>query len=249
MRKLVYIVLVGLLSSCNGENVPDCFQNSGDIIEREFDLETFSEITVFQRIELIITDAPVQKVTVQTGEFLMNDIEVSVENGRLKLVNNNACNLTRDFGITKIFVSSPNLTRIQNGSGLPARSNGVLSYDTLQLVSEDFNEDDAVNTDGSFVLELDCNSLSVVINNLSTCFISGQVNTANIGFYAGDARFEGRNLVAQDIVIYQRSSNDMIINAQQSVVGQIRSTGDVILVNTPPIVDVEQYYTGQLIYE
>lgn len=235
--------------SCNGENIPDCFQNTGDIIERDFDVDAFTEITVFQRIELIVTDAPVQKVTVQTGEFLMNDIEVSVENGRLKVLNNNACNISRDYGITKVFVSTPNLTRIQNGSGLTARSNGVLSYEDLELISEDFNEEDAVNTDGSFDLKIDCNTLRVVVNNLSSCFISGQVGTANIGFFAGDARFEGRHLIAQNVTIFQRSSNDMIINAQQSLTGQIRSTGDVILVNTPPIVDVEQFYTGQLIFE
>ncbi|MFT4803434.1 MAG: hypothetical protein ACI9YE_000627, partial [Psychroserpens sp.] len=46
-----------------------------------------------------------------------------------------------------------------------------------------------------------------------------------------------------------RSSNDMIINAQQSLTGEIRSTGDVIVVNTPLVVDVEQFYTGALIFE
>ncbi len=41
----------------------------------------------------------------------------------------------------------------------------------------------------------------------------------------------------------------MIINAQQSLIGEIRGTGDVILVNTPSVIDVEQFYTGQLIFE
>ncbi|MEH6535365.1 MAG: head GIN domain-containing protein [Psychroserpens sp.] len=249
MKKGLYILFTVLLLSCNGENVPDCFQNAGDIIEKEFDVEAFTKITAFQRVELIITDAPTQSVTVQTGEYLMDDIEVRVIDGRLELYNNNSCNLTRNYGVTKVFVNVPNLTEIRNASGLPVRSEGVLNYDTLQLYSEDFTNEDAFNVDGEFHLELQCNILKIEVNGLSSMFLNGETENLNIRFVAGDARFEGRNLIAQNVNIFQRSSNDMIINAQQSLTGEIRSTGDVIVVNTPPIVDVEQFYTGQLIFE
>ena len=201
------------------------------------------------RVELIIIDGPVQKVILQTGEYLIEDIEITVNDGRLELVNNNACNLTRDYGITKVFVTSPNLAEIRNASGITVRSEGVLSYNTLRLVSEDFNQEGDVSTNGDFQLEVDCNILRVDVNNLSSVFVSGEVNSLIVKYYSGDARFEGRHLIAQDVEIFQRSSNDMIINAQQSLLGEIRSTGDVILVNTPPIIDVEQFYTGQLIFE
>lgn len=243
------MVVFSLLFACNGENIPDCFQNAGDIIEQEFVVDAFTTITVNPRIELIITDAPTQKVIVQTGEFLMPDIEVRVENGRLLLFNDNVCNLTRDYGITKVFVSAPNLTEIRNGSSLTVSSNGVLTYDELRLVSEDFNDEDALNTTGNFDIEVNSETINIVVNNLSTVYMSGSVESIFVGYYSGDARFEGRNLMAQDVEIYQRSSNDMIINPQQSITGEIRSTGDVILVNTPTVIDVQQFYTGQLIIE
>lgn len=248
MRRITIIIVSIFLFACNGENVPDCFQNSGDIIEREFQVETFTKITTFPKIELIITDGSEQRVTVQTGEYLMNDIEVRVVNNRLELYNNNSCNLTRDYGITKVYVTSPNLVEIRNRSGLPVRSHGVLSYDRLDLVSENFTSED-YSSDGDFIIEVDCDIFNVNINRLSNCFISGFANTAQIGFYSGDARFEGRNFVVQEMNVYQRSTNDMIVNVQQRITGEIRSTGDVILVNTPPVVEVEQHYTGQLIFE
>lgn len=249
MKKISVVLISILLFACNGENAPDCFQNTGDIIETEFQVEAFTKITTFPRIELIITDAPIQRVIVQSGEYLMSDIEVRVVDSRLELYNNNDCNHVRDYGVTKVFVSTPNLTEIRNGSAQPVRSNGVLSYDRLDLISENFTNDDAYNSDGDFILEIDCDIFNVNINNLSNCFISGFANTVQIGFYSGNARFEGRHFVAQEVNVYQRSSNDMIVNAQQALTGVIRSTGDVILVNTPPIVEVEQYYTGQLIFE
>ncbi len=238
-----------MMLSCNSENAPDCFQNSGDLIEQEFEVDVFTTITAFPRVELIITEGLSQSVTVQTGEYLMSDIEVTVNNGRLELYNNNACNLTRDYGITKVFVTVPNLTEIRNASGRTVRSNGILTFGNLTLISEDSTEEDAFSTDGDFNLEIDSNFLRVVVNNLSNSFIKGDVTNFKLEFYAGDARFEGRNLIAQNVDIFHRSSNDLTINAQQSLTGEIRSTGDVILVNTPLLVDVEQFYTGELIFE
>ncbi len=249
MKKLIYILWIGLLFACNGENVPDCFQNAGDIVEQEFEVANFTKITVNPRIELILSQGPTQQVIVQTGEYLLPDIDVRVEGERLRLFNDNACNLTRDYGITKVFVTAPNITEIRNGSSLTVSSLGVLNYDNLRLVSEDFSNQDDLNTSGNFDIEVNSQNIDVVINNLSSVFISGTVDSLYVGYFSGDARFEGRDLIAQDVEIYQRSSNDMIINPQQSIIGEIRSTGDVILVNTPPIVEVQQFYTGQLIYE
>jgi len=40
----------------------------------------------------------------------------------------------------------------------------------------------------------------------------------------------------------------MIVKPIQSIVGKMVSTGDIILKNNPPIVDVEELYQGQVIY-
>lgn len=249
MRKLLYIISAVVILSCNNEDVPDCFQNSGDIIQQEFSVGNFTKITVFSRVELIVKQEATHKVVVETGEYLLNDIEVKVENNRLLIINNNACNISRDYGLTKVYVSVPNLTEIRNGSGLTVRSDGVLAFDDLTLVSEDFNAEGEVNNDGDFNVKVDCIKLDCVVNNLSTIFISGSVEDLFVGYYSGDSRFEGRSLIAQNVEIFQRSSNDMIINPQQSLTGEIRSTGDVIVVNTPSTVAIEQFYTGHLIFE
>ena len=41
----------------------------------------------------------------------------------------------------------------------------------------------------------------------------------------------------------------MIVNPQQSITGEIRSLGDVISKNIPPIIDVVEYFTGALIFD
>lgn len=249
MKKLIYSLIATVLLSCNGKNVPDCFQNAGAIVQKEFTVELFTEITVFERVQLILKEAPEQKIIVETGEYLMNEIVVEVENGQLILKDENVCNLTRDYGITKIYVSAPNINSIRSSTGLPILSEGILNYPDLALVSEDFGAEGIYHTIGDFRLEVNCTNLTVTTNNLSHLFLSGTVENLTIGFYSGNSRFEGRNLIAQNILIFQRSSNDMILNPQLTLNGEIRSTGNVILVNEPPVVDVQAYYTGRLIIE
>ena len=249
MKKLIYSVIATVLLSCNGKNVPDCFQNSGAIVQKEFTVAEFSEIIVFERVQLIIKDAPEQKITVETGEYLMDEIVVKVEDGQLILKNENGCNLTRDYGITKIYVSVPNVRSIRSSTGLPILSDGILNYPDLALVSEDFETEGHYQSNGDFRLDVNCTNLTVATNNLSHLFLNGTVENLTIGFYSGNSRFEGRNLIAQNISIFQRSSNDMILNPQLTLTGEIRSTGNVIMVNEPPVVDVQTYYTGSLIVE
>jgi len=238
-----------MLLACNGENVPDCFQNAGSIVQQEFIVDSFDKITVFERIELIVKEEIDQKVVVETGEYMLNDIKVYVEDGRLIIMNENGCNLSRDYGITKVFVSASNLTEIRNSSGLTVSSDGILNYNNLLLKSEDFDVEEAFfHTDGDFNLQVNSESIVIVTNDLTNIFMSGSVENINIGFFSGAGRFEGRDLIAQNVTLFHRGSNDMIINPQQSLTGEIRSTGDVISINQPPVVDLEEFYTGRLIF-
>ena len=246
MRKLVYILSL-LLLACNSEDANDCFQTSGNSILQEVYMSSFERIMVHRDIELIITQAPDYKVTIETGENLINDVEVEVLGDQLVLIDNNNCNYVRDYGITKIYVEAPNLKEIRTSSQYEISSNGILNYNTLTLFSEDFNTENEF-TIGDFRLSINSETLKVISNNLSFYYIDGVVETLNVGIYSGSGRFEAENLIAQNVIIFHRGTNDVIVNPQQSIIGELRGTGDLILVNEPPIVEVERFYTGQLIF-
>ena len=246
MKKIVYILSL-LVFACNTEDTNDCFQTSGDIIQVEIDVNSFDQILVNRDIELVIKEAPDFKVTVETGENLINDVEIEVIGDRLVLTDNNTCNYVRDFGITKVFVEAPNLTEVRSSTQYDILSDGVLNYDNLELYSDDFFAPDSF-TNGDFRLQVDSEELRILVNNISFQYISGEVNKLTIIYPAGSGRFEGEDLIAQDVQINHRGSNDIIVNPQQSLTGIIRGTGNVISVNEPPIVDVEIIYTGDLIF-
>lgn len=248
MKILAYIVLIVLLVSCNSENAGDCFQTTGTIIQEEVTVESFDKILVNRDVELIIKEGAEQKIVIETGKNLLNDVEAVVLEGKLILSDYNTCNYVRDYGITKVYVTSPNITEIRSSTQYDISSEGVLSYPSLTILSEDYNAPDSF-TVGNFRLQIDNTSFSVVFNNLSNCYISGSTTNLNVTFASGTSRFEGRNFIVQNVTIWNRGSNDMIVNPVQQITGKISGTGNVICVNKPPIVDVEEQYKGRLIFE
>ncbi len=248
MKRTIHKLLVLLVFACNSEDANDCFQTSGSIIQQEVTIGAFTKILVNRDIELILTEGSEFKVIIETGKNLMNDVKAIVVEDVLQLTDNNICNYIRDFGITKIYVTAPNIREIRSSTQYEISSQGILNYSNLSLISEDFNAPDSF-TVGDFRLTINSTRLRVVANNISFFYISGQVENLSIGFFAGASRFEGRNLIAQNVDVFHRSSNDMVVNPQQSITGELRSTGNLIAVNQPPIVTVEQFYTGQLIFE
>ncbi|MCK0156043.1 DUF2807 domain-containing protein [Cellulophaga sp. F20128] len=249
MNRLVLFfgIAIGFLG-CNSEHVSDCFQNAGAIMREEISVPDFSKIIVFENIELIVKQGLEQKVEVETGEFLRNDISAVVEDGRLVLRNSNACNFTREYGITKFYITSPNITEIRSSTGLDISSDGVLTYNSLVLVSESFNNPETDSTSGLFNLEIQNTTVSIVSNGLAYFKLNGSTENFNITFAAGDSRLSAENLVAQNVRVNHRSSNDMLVNPQVAISGEIRGTGDVISFTEPPSVTVTELYKGRLIF-
>jgi len=248
MKKLVYILFFSLIIACDSESAGDCLQKAGAIIQKVVTVSSFDKILVNRDIELIIKEGTTQSVVIETGKNLINDVELNVIDGRLILTNNNFCNYIRDYGITKIYVTSPNITEVRSSTQYDISSDGVLCYPSLNVLSEDFGAPESFNV-GDFKLEVNNTRLSVVFNNLSVAYISGETDNLSITFAAGTSRFEGRNLMAQNVSVFNRGSNDMIVNPQQKITGKISGIGDVISVNAPPIIDVEEVYRGRLIFE
>ena len=247
MKKFIYLFLF-IVFACDKEDVSDCFQTEGELITQEFTVTEFQKILVNRDVELIISQGENYRVIVETGSNLLNDIEIDVVDGELQLTDNNTCNFVRDYGVTKVYVTTPNLTEIRSSTQFDISSDGILSFDNLKLISEDFNYSESF-TVGDFKLSVSTNTLSVVSNNISSFYIDGVTEELFVGFYSGTGRFEGQDLIANHIDIFHRGSNDIIVHPIESLSGELRGTGDLISVNQPTSINVEQYYTGQLILQ
>lgn len=251
MRKALFVFgILSIFLGCDSENAWDCFQDSGEIIQEEFHVDGFKKIIIWNRVKLYVSEGPVQRVVVETGSNLLNEIKVRVEDSILKVSDRNSCNYVREYGLTKVYVTSPNIEQIQNSSGLAVESVGTISYNDLELISEDPDLLGEFHKDGDFIFnDLNVNVLRIYANGLSRFYLKGKAFNAHFGAADGDVRIEAGELEVQNLFIFHRSTNKMIVNPIQSIQGKIIGLGDVIAKNHPPIVEVEELFTGKLIFE
>lgn len=251
MKKLLYILLVICCLGCNSENAWDCFQTTGDIVRQEYEIDEFNKIIIWNRVQLFISQGNLFKVEVETGENLLNEVRVRVEDSILKVSDRNSCNFTRDYDVTKVFVTFPkDSLEIRNSSGLTVTGQGPISFEKLVLISEDRLQEDQFHIDGDFRFDnLDVTSLEIEANGISKFYLEGKATNAVFNLFDGDGRIEAADLEIFNLIILHRSTNDMIVNPINRIRGRILSLGDVRAQNRPPNVDVEELFTGRLIFE
>lgn len=249
MIRIILVATIVLLCSCDSESASDCFQTAGNIVRKEISVPNFTRILVNPNIEVIIKKGETVAVVIETGDNLINEVTAIVQDDRLILSDTNDCAFFRDFSQTKVYVTTPNLTEIRSGTQFDIKSDGVLTFDSLVLQSEDFTENTGGNTTGTFNLNVDVKSIAIVGNNIATFFIEGTAVSLSVHFASGTGRFEGEKLIAQEVQVFHRGTNKIIVNPQQSIRGEIRSTGDIIAINKPPVVEIEEFFTGKLIFQ
>ena len=241
------IVLFLALNAC--EKPSDCVESSGPIITKEVTVQPFKKIKVYRGIEVVITQGSEYKVEIVAGSNFIDNVEVRQNGDQLIFKDDVSCNWVRAYGTTKVLVTTPTLEEVYSKTDRNISSNGMLTFPYISFVAMDKDGDGESGAGtGDFILNVDNDYLNIANNNVSRFYLSGQTNTANFNFYFGDGRIEAQNLTAQNIIVYHRGSNDMIVKPIQSITGTMNSTGNIILKNVPPIVDVQELYQGRVIY-
>lgn len=245
MRRLFFTVVLSLvLVSCSSELMPACYREAGNEITLPQDVPFFDQINIGEGVELVVKQGAEISVTLSAGENVMEEMEATVVNNILYVKNNLECSLGTVQPV-RATVTVPDLKKIYSASQFNVSSEGVLNFPQLNLQQGVYGK----TASNIFTLEVNCNQLVVENNNTTIFRIKGTTNNLNVSFYGGDPRFEGENLLATDVYIFQRSSNDMILKPLNKIEGNIYSNGNLVLLHHPAIVNVNQHYTGHIVYQ
>ncbi len=252
MKISFYIFLLLVITSCGISE--DCFKGNGNSVTQLFPLEGFTKVKVYDGVGLVIKEGPNYEVKIVTNDKIIDNIDVAMQGDMLVVKDNSTCNIARGYGQTVVYVTVP------DGSILPliqelelhckteqkTESGSILHSPIVRLFSI-ADDGDGAGT-GDFYIQVINGQLVVESNSISNFYVSGQCEEMLLNFYFGNGRFYGEDLHAENIKIFQRGSNDMIVYPIQKIEGTIFSTGNVILKNVPSIVDVEEVFTGRVIY-
>lgn len=257
MRKIILHIVVFccffLVTSCGISE--DCFKGNGNQATQLFPLENFTKIKVYDGVGLVIKEGANYEVKITTSDNILDNLEVKLEGNMLLVKDNSTCNIARNYGQTKVYVTVP------DGSILPVvselelhckteqniESDGILHSPIIRLFSIG-DDGDGAGT-GDFHLAIDNTQLVVESNNVSNFYLTGSSDNANVAFFWGAGIFYGGNLIINtNLIFYHRGSNDMIFHPINYLEGKICSTGNVRLTNNPSVINVVEYFTGRLIY-
>jgi hypothetical protein len=256
MKKIVLHIVVCccmvLATSCGISE--DCFKGNGNRITQSFPIDNFTKIKVYDGVGLVIKEGTNYEVKVITSDNILDNLEVKLEGNMLVVKDNSTCNIARDYGLTTVYVTVPDGTflpiipelELHCKTEQKIESEGVLHSIIVRLFSIG-DDGDGAGT-GDFHIKVDNSQLVVENNNVSNFYITGHCNEMLLNFYFGNGRFYGQNLQSDNIKVYHRGSNDMFVYPVQKIEGTIFATGNVILQNVPPLVNVDEVYTGRVIY-
>ena len=256
MRKIVLHIVTFcfliLVTSCGISE--DCFKGNGNQITQTFPLENFSKIKVYDGVGLVVKEGPNYEVKIKTSDNIIDDLEVRLDGDMLVVKDNSSCNIARDYGQTTVYVTIPDGTilplipelELHCKTEQKIQSDGVLHSPIIRLFSSG-DDGDGAGT-GDFHINLDNGQFVVESNNVSNFYINGHCEEMLLNFYFGNGRFFGEELHAEKIKLFHRGSNDMFVYPIQKIEGIINATGNVVLENVPPIVDVEEVFRGRVIY-
>lgn len=241
IRFCVYISFLISLVGCNDENAFDCFKKTGAVKNYKIELlASFNSIQINSNVDVDIIQGVSQSVVLTTGENLFSKMDITVSNGELIFQNNNTCNLAREYGVTKLLITTPDLKRIIYDGGGVIQSLGTLSFDTLSL--------DSKESSGDYQLDINAHELNITTKRISNFYITGSVNDLNIDFLTGDGRFYGENLIAQNVFFYHNGTNDIMVHPIEKLEGVIDRYGDLIYYNLPTSSpEVTTFSKGRLI--
>lgn len=246
MKKILFIFAILLFVQC--DNPGDCVKSTGPMVSKTFSSLEFDKILVHKGIALVLKQGENTSITVVSGENLIDDIEVTTTDGLLTFKDQTTCNWTRDYGQTTVYVTAPNLTKIYSKTEQNISSDGILTYEGLQLYSIDDGDGfEGVGT-GDFHLNVENTYLSAESNNISQFHLSGKTKQFDVRFYSGNGILKAQDLKADKIDIYHRGTNDMFVYPLQEISGDIYNLGNIYAGFRPEIVQVNEHYRGKLIF-
>ena len=247
--KKVLLILTVIFLFVRCDNAADCMKSTGPMVSKNFSGLEFRKILINKNIALVLKQGEMTTVEVVSGENLVNDIEVTLDNGMLTFKDNTSCNWTRDYGQTTVYITAPDITDIYSKTEQNITSDGILSYKNLRLVAMDGEDQFDGAATGDFVLQVSNETLIVEGNTISQFHLSGNTLQLNASFYSGNGILEAGNLLANKIHIFHRGSNDMFVHPLNEISGDIYNLGNVYAAFRPEIVNVNEHYRGKLFFD
>lgn len=216
---LIGWLALACLSGCRKEQWDDCLTGTGDIVMDERFITGFDAIDLGDRFDLEIVPDTVDRVILETGQRLLEQMRTEVVDGTLVIRDNNTCNWVRRFDVTMVaHVHCRDLRELVcRGTG-EVTCTGPLTVGAFNL--------QVYNANSTISLDLATGSCTIG-NNVGASDISAHGHVQELRIYnGGHGRIDTRELDAQDAWLNNSSDQDIRVRAIGAIGAEITSSGN-----------------------
>ena len=242
MRYFNIIIVLMMLSSCGGEQKDDCITKLGKVVSEQRDVLPFDKLYVEDRIKVFLVQDSINygRIELNGPSNLLNQIESTVSDNQLRLINTNTCNFIRSFNYDiNVYVYVKELTEIHLESIAEVVSNDTININFLNIFHPALSDINLILS-GDEVFIRSRNSASTILRgNLRV--LKGSIEEIS--------NLEAQYLVCEEIYIDTHSPLDCYINATKGMYLKILNSGNIFYINEPTDYKIlaEQTGSGQLL--
>ncbi len=240
-RAIPLLMLLASLSGCDKAEWDDCLTSTGEVRMDERAIAPFTHIDISDNVDLVITPDTVDRLVLEAGDGLLEQIVTEVIDGAtLRIRNNNTCNWVRRFDVPIVVH-----LRCRDLRAITYRGTGDISATgTLTTPSFILQQWGAAGT-----VRLDLNTAYCEVKlhtGTGDAILSGA--TDDLVLYAGSyGLLDAGALLAHACYLSHAGSNDMIVRADGELGAILTQSGDVYYAGDPVIAWSEISGSGQLI--
>lgn len=242
-KALLILTLSLLFGSCGKDNAFDLFQGSGPIVKEQRDLSGFfDKISLFNNVNLVLSQGPNTSITVEGGNNLLSDITTEIgEDSTLTIRNLNKYNWVRSYEkeIT-VYLQINKLRKIRYDSSADITTIDTIRQDSLWV--------EAWGGSGTIKMAVDCGTLWIIQHYGSMDFVISGKSGVTALYAASYGPLHCQNLRSDDTYITSDGTNDCYINANIWIDAHINSLGNIYYTGNPGKVTKAGTGSGKLIH-
>lgn len=237
LRISSYLLWTFFLFACNPK---DCLKSTGSIRKEFRAVPFFNKLYTYDNISIVLQES--DSLFVEAGENLLEKIVVEVRgDSSLHIRNQNTCNFTRNFNTpVRVYVGVKNLFYIKWQSFGNLESNGKIQFSHLQM---DFTE-----TSPKISLEVQSLGLYLFSNAGAEFSLKGESNFFSF-YHLGYGKVDASDMLAKNANIINEGPNHIWVRTSDMLKAEIRSSGNIILKQSPQRQEVKIAGTGKVYIE
>ena len=193
MRRTFYLLpLLLLLLGCQKADERACFKGTGDATTETRSIEDFHSVILFDFIDYNLIQDSTDKVVVHCGENLLNFIETEVENGVLRVRDENSCHWLRSLPVKiTVDIHFTELQSIRNESAGTLRTVGFVEQEVFVF--------DNYHSAGKNYLKVIADEATIRINAGGPYVeVEGETRHVNLR-NSGLAKLHAENLISESV--------------------------------------------------